>query len=104
VKEIISTKLIWNDAKNVKPKIDKQVLVRIESYYENDLRGSGLFRIGFWQRDPDGRESWYYLGRGEANPDEMGYTFKAICWSYLPDTMEVYDNIKKSRFELLDIR
>ena len=98
--KIIDTRLIWYNVEK-KPKIDKQVLIRIESYYEDDLRGRG-FRIGFWQRDPHGRESWYYLDRGEANPDKMGYTFKATFWAYLPESIKVCD-IKNNRFEILDI-
>ena len=100
--EVIDTKLVWHCAKKEKPKIDKQVLIRIESYYKEDLRGSG-FRIGYWEKDPDGSESWFYLYRGKEGPDEMGYIFKAICWSYLPDTCSVDYKDIKNRFEILDL-
>lgn len=100
--ELINTKLIWYDAEKKKPKIDEQVLIRIESYYENDFRGKG-FSIGLRVRNPHGYESWYYLGRLK---DEMGYVFKAICWAYLPGVIHV-DNLNNNicnRYEILDLR
>ena len=103
--EIIDTKLIWHDSEKKKPKIDEQVLIRIETYYQKELRGRG-FRIGYWKRDPDGYEYWFYLQRGKGGPNAMGYIFKGTYWAYLPEVIHINDMDGKinDRFEILDIR
>jgi len=104
VNEVINTKLNWHDDKKEKPEIDRQVLIRIECYYEDDLKGDG-FRVGFWQRNPHGYESWYYLGNLEEKANKMGYIWKSTYWSYLPEVVSVdnFNNNIYSRFELLDL-
>jgi len=108
--ELIETKLIWHDEKKEKPKIDEQVLIRIESYHKNsynkeNLRGRG-FRIGYWQRDPRGHESWYYLGKLEESAKKMNYVWEATYWTYLPENIDIKIRINEinNRFEILDIR
>lgn len=100
--EIIETRLIWHDESKEKPKIGKQVLIRIESYYEEDLRGKG-FTVGYWKRDPHRYESWFYLDNVTAR--RMGYVWKATYWAYLPDTILI-DNLDDricSRSDILDL-
>ncbi len=101
--EVISTKLIWYDVEEKKPKIDEQVLIRMECYYEDDLKGKG-FRIGVWDRTPHGYESWFYLGNVEDSANKMGYVWKATYWAYLPDVIFI-DNFNKicNRWEILDL-
>ena len=102
--EIINTKLIWHDDKKEKPKMDEEVLIRMECYYKDNLQGKG-FRIGVWNRNPHGYESFYYLGNVEKFANEMGNVWKATYWAYLPDAISVdnLDNKICSRWEILDL-